>query len=359
MARRQKKNCGSKSKLRAIDLFAGCGGLTVGLKRAGFKVLGAVDIDPLATKTYRYNHRGVRVWETDISRLPVAAVMRELGLRRGSLDLLAGCPPCQGFSSMRTLNGGKRIRDEQNDLLFEFQRFVNVLRPKAIMLENVPRLSKNWRLRSFTDYLARLGYECEKGILDAADFGVPQRRKRFILVALRRGSPRFAESDPKRTTVRDTIKSLPRPGTSNDALHDFPEDRAEHVKAIIRCIPKDGGSRSSLNRQLKCHQDFDGFRDVYGRMSWDSVSPTITGGCVNPSKGRFLHPSQHRAITLREAALLQSFPPKYRFCLDRGKFAVAQMIGNALPSEFIRRHAIELKAALTKKRKSRNGRKQH
>ena len=112
-------------------------------------------------------------------------------------------------------------------------------------------------------------------------------------------------------------------------------------RTLIRLIPKDGGSRLDLGRQrqLGCHRRCDGFKDVYGRMAWDDVSPTVTGGCVNPSKGRFLHPTKNRCVTLREAALLQSFPPTYRFSLRRGKFPAAQMIGNALPPEFIRRHA--------------------
>src|SRR5690606_12010561 len=117
-----------------------------------------------------------------------------------------------------------------------------------------------------------------------------------------------------RRSVRDAIGDLPKPSVSDDPLHDPMEDRSERIAKMIALIPKDGGSRSALGkrRQLECHKRCNGFKDVYGRMAWDDVAPTITGGCVNPSKGRFLHPTQNRAITLREAALLQSFPPNYQ-----------------------------------------------
>jgi DNA (cytosine-5)-methyltransferase 1 len=127
-------------------------------------------------------------------------------------------------------------------------------------------------------------------------------------------------------------------------LHNLPEQRSPKVLKLIKRIPQDGGSREQAGKrfQLDCHAKCDGFYDVYGRMSWDKVAPTITSGCFNPSKGRFIHPTKHRAITMREAALLQSFPVSYRFSLDGGKTAAALMIGNALPPEFIRRHARQI-----------------
>jgi DNA (cytosine-5)-methyltransferase 1 len=124
-------------KLKALDLFAGCGGLTEGLIRAGFDVIGAVEIDRQTSETYKLNHPTVQVWNKDIRDIHVSTVKRRLGLRNGTLDLLAGCPPCQGFSTMRTLNGNKAVNDPKNDLLMEFLRFVEELRPKAVMMENV------------------------------------------------------------------------------------------------------------------------------------------------------------------------------------------------------------------------------
>lgn len=333
-------NC-RQQQLLAVDLFSGCGGLTLGLKQAGFRVLGAVDVDALSVETYRVNHPDVKVWQHDIRSLPVSQLRRAFGLVTGQLDLLAGCPPCQGFSTMRTLNGKRKIEDCRNDLVFEYLRYVKELQPKAIMMENVPGLATDIRMTVLRDELRLLGYESICEVLNAADFGVPQRRRRMILLAAKEGAPTTAEREERRRTVRDAIADLPKPGNSGDPLHDLTEKRSERVAELISKIPKDGGSRMDLgaDEQLTCHRNCDGFKDVYGRMAWDQVSPTITSGCFNPSKGRFLHPEQDRAITLREAALLQTFPPDYSFSLRRGKSGAALLIGNALPPEFIRRMA--------------------
>ena len=327
---------------RAIDLFAGCGGLSLGLKRAGFHVVGAVENDPLAVETYKTNHPGVRVWETDIRNLPAAEVSRALQLPPGRLSLLAGCPPCQGWSRIRRLNGGNRVRDrKQKDLVLHFLRFVRVLRPKTVMLENVPGLADDRRMATLLSVLRRLGYECHRDVLDAADYGVPQRRRRVIVLASRVGPVDFAPPARVQRTVRDTIKGLPRPTESDDPLHRISENRSERVSRLIADIPTNGGSRAALgvDRQLACHSRCDGFHDIYGRMAWGEVAPTITSGFVNPSKGRFLHPRQNRAITPREAALLQGFPRRYYVSLREGKYRAAELIGNALPPPFIRRLA--------------------
>lgn len=335
--------------LTAVDLFSGCGGLTLGLKKAGFKVLGAVEIQELEVETYMRNHPDVLVWHDDIRNVSPRRFLQALGIRPGDLDLLAGCPPCQGFSSLRTLNGNVPEPDSDlNDLIFEFLRFTKLLKPHGIMLENVPGLVSNPRFAHLLAQLDDLGYSVIYDVLDAADYGVPQRRKRLILSASRGEVPQFARRSSQKRTVRQAISNLPKPGKSGDELHDFPEQRAPHVLEMIRKIPRNGGSRGQLpsSMVLECHRRCSGFSDVYGRMAWDDVSPTITGGCISPSKGRFLHPTQHRAITLREAALLQSFPATYHFSLDGGKYAAAQMIGNALPPEFIRRNAKALRRAL-------------
>lgn len=330
----------------AIDLFCGAGGLTVGLKRARFRVLAGVELDPLAAATYRDNHPRVQVWERDIRRLPVAEICRKLGIRPGSLDLLAGCPPCQGFSTIRTRNAGRPAADDRNDLVFEFGRLARGLRPKAIMLENVPGLASDSRFAELCETLEALGYTVRHRVRNAADFGLPQRRKRLILLAGRRGAIPFPDSLAEKHTVREALEGLPHPGDSGDELHDLGEKRSAEIRDRIRRVPKDGGSRGDLDGQLACHTKIDGFYDVYGRMHWDKISPTITSGCINPSKGRFLHPEQDRAITLREAALLQGFPPGYRFKLDKGKYRAAEMIGNALPPDLVRHHATEIRRIL-------------
>lgn len=327
-------------KPKAIDLFSGCGGLTLGLKQAGFRVIGAVEIDSLAVDTYKANHKRVHVWKKDILTLSVAEVRRKLNLRPGELDLLAGCPPCQGFSTIPTLNGSQIVRDARNDLVFAFMRFVRGLKPKAIMMENVPALAKDRRIKKVLAELREMGYECTTDVLNAANYGVPQRRRRFILVAGRRRKIPFAQHARSEPVVRDAFRKLGK-RAKLDPLHNYKERRTDKVKRLIRLIPRDGGSRLALGkrRQLDCHKEFDGFKDIYGRMGWDEVAPTITTGCFNPSKGRFLHPTKHRAVTLREAALLQTFPRSYFFSLERGRIRAAEMIGNALPPEFIRRHA--------------------
>jgi DNA (cytosine-5)-methyltransferase 1 len=344
-------------RLTAFDVFAGAGGLSLGLQRAGFNVLGAIEKDQLAAETYEKNFPSTFLWQRDVRRVSGAEIRRKLTLRKGQLDLLAGCPPCQGFSTVRTLNGGRRIVDpEQKSLLFEILRFARALRPKTLMLENVPGLEKDRRWKQFIAKLESLGYKCLPDVLNAADYGVPQRRRRLILLASRIGKPLFASQARKKWCVRDFIGYLPHPGKSGDPLHNLPENRSSAVRRLIARVPRNGGSRTSLRQalQLECHQKCDGFKDVYGRMKWDDVAPTITGGCVNPSKGRFLHPSQNRAISLREAALLQTFPRSYYFSLAKGKHAAAVLIGNALPPEFIRRHAEKLAALLKKRRQLSN-----
>jgi DNA (cytosine-5)-methyltransferase 1 len=318
--------------------------MSQGLKDAGFRLIGAIEIDPAASATYKLNHRGVHVWTEDVTKLSGKEILKTLKLRAGELDLLGGCPPCQGFSTLRTFNGKKRIRDQQNDLIFEFQRLVRELEPKRVMLENVPALMRNKRLRLFKRTLKELGYNVDAKVLNVADYGVPQRRRRVMLLASRVSEISFADPVKIRRTVRDAIYKLPKAGKSGDHLHDLPENRAKKIARRIRAIPRDGGSRNALPKRWKlaCHEDSDGFKDVYGRMAWDEPAPTITTGCFNPSKGRFLHPTAHRAITMREAALLQSFPNGYRFPSKFGKVKIAMMIGNALPPAFIKRHASKL-----------------
>jgi DNA (cytosine-5)-methyltransferase 1 len=335
----------------AVDLFSGCGGLTQGLKDARFRVVGAVEIDELAVETYRQNHPTVsHVWATDIRDIPGSTILDAVGLKRGELDLVAGCPPCQGFSSMTTLNGSWEVFDSRNDLVDEYVRIVDELLPRAVLMENVPGLAKDARMKRIVKRLTELGYTgaSEWRILDASGFGVPQRRRRLVMAAIRGGKFEFAEPSPDRVTVRTAIGNLARAGESGDPLHDVPETRSQTVRDLIRLIPEDGGSRLDLgeDRQLRCHQESTGFKDVYGRMAWDRPAPTITGGCFNPSKGRFLHPREHRSITLREAALLQGFPPGYHFSLRKGKIAAAEMIGNAVPPKFVEHQARALRGAL-------------
>ena len=334
----------------AIDLFSGSGGLTQGLKKAGFAVIAAVEIDELAVKTYAANHTEVLVFNKDIRDLKCRTVLRKLNKKKGEIDLVAGCPPCQGFSTLKTLNGSAQVRDKRNDLVFEYLRCVREILPKAIMLENVPGLASDKRMKKLSVALEELGYTCRFEVLDAQEYGVPQRRKRLILVGSLYGEIGFGRRTSERKTVWHAFRGLAA-RKRKDPLHDTrTTKRSDRITETISLIPLNGGNRSSLPWRLKlrCHRESNGFKDVYGRMAWRSVAPTITSGCVNPSKGRFLHPRANRPITLREAAMLQSFPRSYFFSLEKGKFAVAALIGNALPPEFIRRHARKIYAFLEK-----------
>ena len=348
MQQRAEKARSTKELMTAVDLFSGCGGLSHGLRNAGFRIVAAVEIEQKAQQTYGLNHPDVRLFKQDIRQIQPLDVMREAGLQQGELDLLAGCPPCQGFSRLRTKNQKTYVYDERNNLVSYFLRFIKVMHPKMVMLENVPALAKDGRFTKMKNQLIELGYEVVVHVLDAADYKVPQRRKRLILLASRVSKPAIAPAAAKRVTVRQALGGLLPPSRTNDALHAIRENRSQAVRDLIRLIPKDGGSRSDLGPryQLACHIRSDGFKDVYGRMKWDDVSPTITSGCHNPSKGRFIHPSRNRTITLREAALLQGFPVDYRFDVSHGKEAIALMIGNALPPPFIAAHAGALRKGL-------------
>ncbi|MDG6913489.1 MAG: DNA cytosine methyltransferase, partial [Nitrososphaerota archaeon] len=248
---------------------------------------------------------------------------------------------------IRTLNQSNEIEDDRNDLVFEMLRFAEALKPKAIMMENVPGLAKSPRTTKLVSALGNLGYTTHFDVLDAQKYGVPQRRRRMILVAGLKGRIEFAPATAEKRTVASVIRSLPEPGGNGDPLHDMVVKRTMAVLDRFKVIPKNGGSWRNLPKryQLECHKKTStlrGFKDIYGRMSWDDVSPTITGGCTNPSKGRYLHPDEDRAITLREAALLQTFTPGYYISLKGGKVAAMRLVGNALPPEFIRRQSLQI-----------------
>ena len=326
----------------AVDLFCGLGGLSTGLEEAGFSVLGAVDVSDLAIEGYRANHPDTVVWHQNIRSLSPKTVMAALDLVPGQLDLLAACPPCQGFSTMRTLRRGTSVADRRNSLVAQFGRYAAAMQPRTLMLENVPGLEDEPGLHRLLKRLAQLGYSVTSGVHDAADYGVPQRRKRFVLLAVLGDEPvPFPDPIAGQLTVRDALSGLPTPTDSDDPLHNHGEKRTRRIQNLIAAIPRDEGGQRDLprRRQLACHKRTNGFFDVYGRMAWDRPAPTITSGCINPSKGRFLHPDQDRAITLREAALLQTFPPDYAIPLRAGKYKAADLIGNALPPAFVTSHA--------------------
>ena len=323
-----------KNRRLAIDLFSGCGGLSQGLEDAGFKVLACCEIRQEARAAYKLNHPDTVLLE-DVRTADPVDLKKQLGLRRGQLDLLAGCPPCQGFSSIRTHNG-EIANDPRNELIFQVERFVDAFKPRCVLIENVPRLLKDDRLTQFKQHLSeKWGYEFVDGVLDAKDFNVPQRRKRMILIGCRLKKPVLPEKSKSIITVSDAIRNVVIPSGEKGASARRLAGLRQHFSPVVQArIERIKNSRTDLpdDMALECHKRYPkGFRDVYGRMSWDEVSPTITRGCGNPSKGRFIHPSEDRAINMLEALILQGFPKTYKFPEDLGIGKIASMIGEAFP----------------------------
>ncbi|MGX6447177.1 DNA cytosine methyltransferase [Patulibacter sp. S7RM1-6] len=321
--------------LLAVDLFAGAGGATQGLKQAGYDVRAAVENDPFAAETFRQNHSTSVLFERDVQSVSVEEVATTLppGSR---LDLLKACPPCQGFSTL-----GKGDKDDvRNDLVLGLERFVVGLRPRTFVFENVPGLATDRRLEVLLDSLRHHGYGVRQLLVDAADFGVPQRRRRLIVlgvadvaedalpVRLRELLP--STFDCSRRTVREALRGVGPIATTTDRLH-----RARRpgpvVKRRLEAIPV-GGGRFDLPAELRlrCHEGMGRTAtSAYGRMHLDQPAPTLTTRCTTPACGRFVHPTEPRGISLREAALLQTFPATYAFA--GGHDRVERQIGNAVP----------------------------
>lgn len=352
------------TKWTAVDLFCGSGAATEGLRRGRFEVVAAIDIDPVACRTYRANHPNVKLYENDIRKVPAKWIAKN-DLKGKRLDLLIVCAPCQPFSSQ---NRRRSPDDHRASLILESVRFVRVLKPKFVFYENVPGLTSA-RNKELIDRLAarlrKLHYTIsEPEPTNVADFGIPQRRQRCIMfaAALNQTLPDIAvlASNLGRTTVRDAVGDLPslKSGESDpsDKLH-FARTHQPIALRRMAHIPKDGGSRSSLPDELAlaCHKGKKNcYPDVYGRMAWDEVAPTLTTGCTDITRGRFMHPEDDRAITLREAARLQSFPDTYIF--NGSAKDIATQIGNALPAAFIEAIMPAVEAELKKSEKLRRDR---
>jgi len=326
-----------------VDAFCGAGGLSLGLQKAGFEVGTAFDINDASIKTYRANVSS-NCFVGDIYNLTGRKIKKKLG-SSVLLDVLAGGPPCQGFSRQNT---DGHLGDERNELVLEFARLVTELKPRAFVLENVDQLGKSRGeefLQKLEDEL--FDYIPYPEFYNCVDYGLAQTRVRYVIVGIRSDvEVPFDIPSPKRgdrKTVWDIIGHLPEPPADGSEHPRYPNHYkgqiSEANRTRISKVPEGGGWRDlPRNLQLPCHKKVDsskgGWPDVYGRIRKNGQVPTITGGFDNFSRGRYAHPTQDRALTPREAALLQGFPRRFRFYGNRSD--VRSQIGNAVPPPLAR-----------------------
>ena len=339
-------------KPTAIDLFCGAGGLTLGLKKAGFNVVAGVEIDEEIGKTYAANHSNTWLISDDIRNVKGVDVLKKVGLKK--IDLIAGCPPCQGFSS---LTSKYKREDERNILILEMARMIEEIKPRMIMLENVSGITTRGKtlLDKFVSRMEVMGYIVNQGVLQMADYGIPQSRRRFVLLAGKGFKIEFpqkthSQKGDKRKKIKpwvilsEVIKGMKKPVTLAESFKSGgPQKYNWHVVSELKEISRKrimalsaGSNRFALPTDLKpkCHaHKKEGFSNGYGRLSWEQTSPTITSGVTTPAMGRFGHPDQVRALSIREAAMIQTFPKSYKFITNYMKTA-RELVGNGLPPKF-------------------------
>lgn len=320
----------------AIDLFCGAGGLTRGLINSGIKVVAGIDNDNNCKYPYEKNNN-IRFILSDIKDIRGKDLLKLYPKK--SIKLLAGCAPCQPFSSYaRNVNSEK---DGRFYLLKEFLRLITEITPDIVTMENVPRLRHKEIFKMFNMELKEIGYNTSNYVVSCVDYGIPQKRKRLVFFATKKQTI-INIIDPIKTktpTVRDTIFKLQKIDAGETSKSD-PLHRASRMSEInLKRIKysKPGGTWNDWDFKMlaNCHKKDSGktFHAVYGRMEWDKPAPTITTQCTGFGNGRFGHPEQNRAISLREAALLQTFPKNYSFGIEIGTpfVSVRRMIGNAVP----------------------------
>ncbi len=330
-------------QIAAVDLFCGVGGLTHGLTRAGVNVRLGIDLDPACRFPMEANN-AAKFMEADVSEIMPSDILT--AFEDSDVTLLAGCAPCQPFSSYSQSARRKGPHDDW-ELLSSFSKLVLSVRPKLVTMENVPPLRKQQIFKDFVADLHGAGYHVDFAVVDGRDIGLPQRRQRLVLIASLLGPIRIPEVAKPPVTVRDTISKLPpiAAGTTDptDPLHASASLSELNLERIRHSKP--GGTWRDWTDDLvaACHSRASGstYPSVYGRMEWDQPAPTMTTQCYGFGNGRFGHPEQDRAISLREAAMLQSFPKTYAFVRDDARVnfnTLGRMIGNAVPvmlGEFI------------------------
>ncbi|RUO48265.1 DNA (cytosine-5-)-methyltransferase [Pseudidiomarina aquimaris] len=345
-----------KTELIAVDLFAGAGGFSLAAILAGFSIDFSIENDKFAVQTYKSNILRMKGGEDtlvfDRSILECCPkTIKEQRFKSKSCDLLLGGPPCQGFSAHRILDAG--VGDPRNELILAYFDFVRELQPRVFLMENVPGIL--WErhepyIKKFYSEAKKAGYHLyDPALLDARDFGLPQRRKRVFILGVKSSEyepdfvwpPESTHCDPKKPvkgkSLWKTCAEVFRPTNQKD-INDIHMNHGEELIEAFKRTPPNGGSRKDSGRILSCHKNHDGHKDVYGRIDPSQPAPTMTTACINPSKGRFVHPTEHHGITLRHAARIQTFPDNFTFW--GGLTAAGRQIGNAVPVE-LGKHLIQ------------------
>lgn len=339
-------------KYNCVDLFAGAGGFSLAAIESGLHVKAAVEFDKSACLTYKENMPHVQspapvIYSKDILKLSPKDILDNDFAEGEVCDIVLGGPPCQGFSRHRIKDAG--VDDDRNILILRYFEYVRALRPKLFLMENVPGIT--WaRHKEYLDVFYEEGAASDYQVLDpviidAADYGVPQHRKRVFILGIRNDFADIKiEWPPKKThTSKENLKKtiglkewrlsaeiFSTPLRNDDVNNIHMNHRPDLIK-VFESTPLNGGSRKDSNRVLPCHDKHNGHSDVYGRIDPNKPGPTMTTACVNPSKGRFLHPTEHHGITVRHAARFQTFPDWFKF--KGGIMAGAKQVGNAVPVE--------------------------
>lgn len=338
-----------KKKIKAVDFFCGGGGMSYGIQQAGIKVLAGIDYEENCRATYEYNIKKAKFINADIFELKEQALEETLNLKKNDDELLLiGCSPCQFWS---IINTDRKKSQKSKNLLVEFERFVKYFRPGYVIVENVPgvlRKKSESGLEKFINWLESNRYIVHFKVHNTAEYGVPQNRKRFTLIANRVTKNEIIPTKAKKKlTVRDVI-GIENGFANISAGHKDKTNFNHSVPSIseltlrrLQKVEKDGGNRLSFANdselQLDCFKGKDNsFKDTFGRLWWDRPSPTITTKFFSVSNGRFVHPEENRAISIREGATLQSFPKKYKF-IGSSMSAIARQIGNAVPPAYAKR----------------------
>ncbi|MBQ9868642.1 MAG: DNA (cytosine-5-)-methyltransferase [Ruminococcus sp.] len=325
---------------QVIDLFCGVGGLTRGLLDAGLNVIAGFDLDQTCQYTYEHNN-GVPYHLKDINNVAGDELLN-LYDPNENVRILVGCAPCQPFSQMRSKYGEANAQDEKYNLLLEYGRLIRETQPDIISMENVPQIENTTVFNRFLDILNQIGYHLDYKVIYCPDYGIPQTRRRFVLVGSLLGDIRIIEptNDRHEIHLRDFIGDLPQIAAGevdpNDPLHRSASLSEKNIERIQNSVPGGTWRDWPVDLRCECHKKDSGktYSSVYGRLTWEQIGPTVTTQFYNYGTGRYGHPEQNRALSLREGAILQTFPADYDFIDPNRKFVfsdIARHIGNAVP----------------------------